>query len=95
MKRKYTRTQYSAALCRAARGLLNWTQQDLSARTGISISSLADFERGARWPQLRTLQAIETAFAQAGVEFTLEAERLLVFIKLSVLDGNAPLAQTV
>lgn len=32
------------ALCRAARGLLDWTQQDLAERAGVSRSTIKDYE---------------------------------------------------
>lgn len=31
--------------CRAARGLLNWTQERLAVRAGVSRSTVRDFER--------------------------------------------------
>jgi transcriptional regulator with XRE-family HTH domain len=32
--------------CRAARGLLNWTQEELAQRAGVSRSTVRDFEQG-------------------------------------------------
>jgi len=34
------------AQCRAARGLLNWSQAELAERAGVSRSTVKDFETG-------------------------------------------------
>jgi transcriptional regulator with XRE-family HTH domain len=57
------------AQCRAARGLLNWTQSELMARCGATQKTIADFERGLTRPYKRTLDAIAAAFEDAGIEF--------------------------
>jgi len=62
-------------LCRAARGLLNWTQNDLKVASGVATKTIADYERGARVPYDRTLRDLRAAFEAAGIEFT---------------NGNAP-----
>ena len=55
--------------CRAARGLLNWSQVDLVERSGVSHKTLADFERGVTKPYRRTLAALIVALEAAGIEF--------------------------
>ena len=40
----------STAQMRGARGLLNWGQNDLSDRTGISTTSLGSIENGITIP---------------------------------------------
>lgn len=57
------------AQCRAARALLEWTRDDLSAHSEVSKSSLIDFERGTRSPYNRTLAAVQQALEDAGIEF--------------------------
>ncbi|MCJ8142397.1 helix-turn-helix domain-containing protein [Ancylobacter sp. A5.8] len=49
--------------CRAARGLLDWTQETLACRAGVSRSTVRDFERhrhvlhrGTETLLVRTLQ---------------------------------------
>jgi transcriptional regulator with XRE-family HTH domain len=56
--------------CRAARGLLNWTQDDLATAAGIGIVTVRNFENEKSVPIRATLDVIRRAFEKAGVEFT-------------------------
>jgi transcriptional regulator with XRE-family HTH domain len=60
----------SAAQCRAARALLDWTQTVLAQRAGVARKTVADFELGRRTLHRRTIIDITTALEAAGVEFT-------------------------
>jgi transcriptional regulator with XRE-family HTH domain len=55
---------------RAARGLLDWSQARLGARSNLSDSTIRDFEKGRRVPSVNNLAAIQRALEAAGVEFT-------------------------
>ena len=57
------------AQCRAARALLNWSQEDLVRACGITKKTIADFERGATMPRRQTLNQIIAALEAAGIEF--------------------------
>lgn len=57
------------AQSRAARGLLGWSQMDLSDASKTATKTIADFERGARTPYPRTLEDVQGALEKAGVEF--------------------------
>ncbi|MBP2303446.1 helix-turn-helix domain-containing protein [Azospirillum picis] len=57
---------------RAARGLLDWTQQQLADGAGVGLSTVRDFEKGRRTPTAANLQAIRTALESAGVLFIAE-----------------------
>ena len=59
----------TAAQCRAARGLLGWTQYDLADRAGIGIVTVHQFEAGLSQPRRATGEVIKRAFEQAGVAF--------------------------
>ena len=59
----------SPAQCRAARGLLGWSQLDLSKASKTATKTIADFERGARAPYPRTLEDVRRAIERAGIEF--------------------------
>jgi transcriptional regulator with XRE-family HTH domain len=55
--------------CRAARGLLDWTQQELANASGLSKTSINNYERGLADVKEDTLKAIHDAFVKAQVEF--------------------------
>jgi transcriptional regulator with XRE-family HTH domain len=55
--------------CRAARGLLGWTQQDLAKQAQVGIVTVNQLETGLSQPRLATLDVIQRAFESAGVEF--------------------------
>ena len=59
----------TAEQCRAARGLLDWSQPDLAKASGIGRSTITRFERGAHNPHPSNLAAIQAALEAAGVEF--------------------------
>lgn len=60
------------ATCRAARGLLDWSQQDLAEKSGVGITAVRTFERGKSTPMAQNLAALARAFEEAGVEFIAE-----------------------
>lgn len=55
------------ALCRAARGLLDWSQADLAEHAAISRSTIKDFEVGTHECHRATEAQILRAFAAHGV----------------------------
>lgn len=59
----------TTAQIRGARGLLNWSQSELSERTGISGTSIGAIENGTTQPRESTLNAIQKSFEDAGIEF--------------------------
>lgn len=58
------------AQCRAARGLLNWTQDDLGAAARVSAVRVRNFENEKTAPQRASLDVMRRALEAAGVEFT-------------------------
>ena len=56
-------------ICRAARALLDVSQEELARRAGVARLTIADFERGARKPIAASLAAIRSALEAAGVDF--------------------------
>lgn len=57
------------AQCRAARGLLNWTQDDLAQAAEVGVVTVRQFEGDKGSPRKATVAVIERALEQAGVEF--------------------------
>jgi predicted transcriptional regulator len=57
------------AQSRAARGLLDWNQQDLANEAGVGIVTVHQLEAGTSRPRRATLDVIRRAFEKAGVEF--------------------------
>lgn len=54
---------------RAARAILNWHQSELASRSGVSLVSIKNLERGAVDARSSTLQKIRDAFEDGGVVF--------------------------
>ncbi|MPY74008.1 MAG: helix-turn-helix domain-containing protein [Alphaproteobacteria bacterium] len=66
--------------CRAARGLLNWTQEQLAALAGVSRSTVRDFENGRHELHRATEAMLVKALEQAGIR--LVSDRQEVGIRL-------------
>lgn len=58
----------NAAQCRAARGLLGWTQADAARAVGMSAVAVRAFERGGAM-RPANLNKLREAFEAAGIEF--------------------------
>ena len=56
------------AQCRAARGLLDWTQQELADQARVAVVTVRQLEAGGVTPRRATRQVIQRAFELAGVE---------------------------
>jgi transcriptional regulator with XRE-family HTH domain len=52
--------------CRAARGLLDWTQEDLAKRAGVSRSTVRDYEKGRHVLHRTSAAQIVLALEKAG-----------------------------
>jgi len=53
----------------AARGLLEWSQQELARQAQVGVVTVHQLEAGTSEPRRATLQAIRRALELAGVEF--------------------------
>jgi transcriptional regulator with XRE-family HTH domain len=77
--------------CRAARALLDWSQQDLAARAKVARKTVADFELKQVRPYARTLRDVVEAFESAGIAFLAAEENVSgpgVRLKLTAPPGE-------
>jgi transcriptional regulator with XRE-family HTH domain len=68
------KTTITPEQCKAARDLLKWKQTDLSEKSEIGITTIADFERGSRELTGRTLKELKRTLEEAGIEFISDDE---------------------
>jgi len=54
---------------RGGRALLDMTQPQLAKASGLSLSTIVDFERSRRPVSRQAIQAIRKALEQSGIEF--------------------------
>tara|TARA_R110002095_G_scaffold116994_2_gene102058 strand:- start:3184 stop:3831 length:648 start_codon:yes stop_codon:yes gene_type:complete len=59
----------SSAQCRAARGLLNWSQLDLANRSGMHKQTISNFEAERSIPSNTSLEKLTRILQNGGVEF--------------------------
>jgi transcriptional regulator with XRE-family HTH domain len=57
------------AQCRAARALLDWSQQTLADAAGVGVVTVRQFEAGVGSPRSTTTEALMDRLEAAGVEF--------------------------
>ena len=67
---KQKEMKFIPAHSRAARGLLDITQEQLAAAAGVDVETIRRFERGDQRPYPTTLAKIREALERRGIEFT-------------------------
>lgn len=67
--------------CRAARGLLDWTQERLATLAGVSRSTVRDFECGRHELHRGTEAALVRTFDEAGVRLASEPDEFGVWLR--------------
>lgn len=67
---KHKDPSFTPAHSRAARGLLDITQEQLAAAAGVDVETIRRFERGDQRPYQSTLAKIRDALERRGIEFT-------------------------
>ena len=85
----------SIAQFRAARALLDWSQDRLAAEAEVGRATVGDFERGARRPIRLSLKAMRRALEAAGIEFLwTESGGEGVLLRPRSADGTTAAAST-
>jgi transcriptional regulator with XRE-family HTH domain len=65
----YESGMVTSSQCRAARALLDWSQQQLAEAAQVGVVTVRQFEGGGAQPRAATVTVIRTALEAAGVEF--------------------------
>jgi predicted transcriptional regulator len=65
----------TARQIRAARALLDWSQQDLADKAVVSLNAITRLERGEVDPRFSTVTKVQKAILKAGIEFISEDDR--------------------
>lgn len=55
--------------CRSARALLGWSAETLANVSGVSVSTIRNFERGASSLMTQNKEALRSTFKAHGIEF--------------------------
>lgn len=79
----------SPAQCRAARGLLDWSQPDLAQKCGMHVQTICAFEKEMSTPTKTTLEKITKAFENFGVEFIRDGGVRNRSLKTTTLRGKS------
>jgi transcriptional regulator with XRE-family HTH domain len=64
-----TMHQIRSGQIKAARAILNWSQEDMASATGLSITTIRNLELGSISPRHSTYDVIRIAVESAGLEF--------------------------
>lgn len=65
-------TILTAAQCRAARALIEWSAEQLAEVSAVDLRTIADFEYRFRWPDAESLRLLRRSLEEAGVQFIAE-----------------------
>ena len=59
----------TSAQCRAARGLLDWSQQELADKARVGVVTVRQLEAGTHQSRRATLEVVRRCLESGGVEF--------------------------
>ncbi len=81
--------QIDSKQMRAARALLQWTQEDIAEKSGVSLQTIKNTESDRSYPHAKSMDAIQRSFEDAGVEFTDRSGVKLKEDFVNVLTGDS------
>jgi len=81
---------FSPEQCRAARGLLDWTQDELATVARVSRSTVRNFECGRHGLSRGSEKLLVSALEAAGVRFLADQEGPGVRLTSAVVDEPPP-----
>jgi transcriptional regulator with XRE-family HTH domain len=76
--RKPIAPHLSVNQCRAARAMLGWTMRELSAKSGVSLGTICNFESGRFVMLNANRRQLEATFRAAGLELLWEPKKRLI-----------------
>ena len=76
--------------CRAARGLLAWSQLELAQKARVGVVTVHQLEAGSSQSRRSTLDVIRRAFEAAGVEFIDQDESTGPGVRFRAPSKNQP-----
>ena len=82
--------ELSPAQCRAARGLLDWSQEQLAQASGLSRSTVRDFESGRHEPHRGSVVLILQTLAEQGVEPVAAMGGVGEGVRFRMIEPHAP-----
>lgn len=80
----------NAEQIRAGRAMLDWSTAELARRTGLTVNGINKIERGHVVAQRETLEKIQSAFEEAGLEFLPGSGLRKKDRIVTVFEGKAP-----
>ena len=60
--------EITSAQCRAARAMLDMSEEDLAAAANVGLRTVSAFEEGLAMPTANSLRSIRLAFEAAGID---------------------------
>lgn len=61
--------EFTPAVCKKARGALDLTTKELAEKTGLSLSTINNFEAGTSTPNIATIEIIKSTLEILGIKF--------------------------
>ena len=69
VERSYDHHMFTPDQLRAARALLNWSQDDLASAAEVAVMMFKNYERRLSDPRLSSMTKLKQTLEEAGIEF--------------------------